>query len=58
MLIAGVVHHEIGDHPDAASMGVVEEFHEVVEISEVGVDGEEVADVIPAVAHGRGVEGQ
>ena len=25
---------------------------------ELGVDGEEVADVVAAVAHGRGVEGQ
>ncbi len=58
VLVARVVHHQIGDDADAAPVSVVEELDEVVEEPEVGVHGEEVTDVVPAVAHGRGVERQ
>ena len=58
VLVARVVHDQIGDDPDAASVRVVEELDEVVEEPELGVHGEEVTDVVPAVAHGRGVERQ
>ena len=58
MLFAGVVHHQVGDDPDTAPVGVVEKGHQVVEGAQIGVDGEEVADVVATVAHGRRVVGQ
>ena len=58
MLVARVVHDQVGDHPYAAPVGVVEKGHQVVEGTQIGVDGEEVADVVAAVAHGRRVVGQ
>ena len=58
VLVAGVVHHQVGDDPDAAAVGVLQEGHQVADAPVVGVDVEEVADVVAAVADGRRVEGQ
>ena len=58
VLVAGVVHDEVGDHPDAPAVGVLQEGHQVADAPVVGVDVEEVADVVAAVAERRGVEGQ
>ena len=32
VLVTGVVHDEVGDDPDAASVRVVEEHHEIVDV--------------------------
>ena len=56
MLVARVVHHEVGDDPDPAAMGLFDDRGEVVDVAELGGDGQEVADVITAVvqaARGR-----
>ena len=58
VLVAGVVHHEVGDDPDAAAVRVLQERHQVADAPVVGVDVEEVADVVAAVAEGRGIERQ
>ena len=58
VLVAGVVHHEVGDDPDAAAVRVLQERHQVADAPVVGVHVEEVADVVAAVAEGRRVEGQ
>ncbi len=49
MLVARVVHHEVGDDPDPSVMGVLDQRDEVVEVSEIGCDRYEVADVVAAV---------
>jgi len=53
-----VVHYEIGDHPDPALVRLVDEVPEVVERPVVGVDPEEVGDVVAAVAQRARVRGQ
>ena len=58
VLVAGVVHHQVGDDPDAPAVGVLQEGHQVADAPVVGVHVEEVADVVAAVAHRGGVEGQ
>ncbi len=58
VLVAGVVHDEVGDDPDAAPVGVLQEADQVADRPVVGMDVEEVADVVAAVAEGRRVEGQ
>ena len=58
VLVAGVVHDEVGDDADASAVRVLQERHQVADAAVVGVDVEEVADVVAAVAEGRGVEGQ
>ena len=58
VLVAGVVHHHVGDDPDAPAVGLVEERLDVVERARLGQHGEEVADVVAAVAQGRLEEGQ
>jgi hypothetical protein len=50
VLVGGVVHHHVGDHPDAAGVGRLEEVVEVAEGAVVGQDREVVADVVAAVA--------
>ncbi|CNG84223.1 Uncharacterised protein [Mycobacterium tuberculosis] len=49
MLVGGVVHHQIRDHPDTARMRLLDEFDEVTEFSEVGQDAGVVRDVVAAV---------
>ena len=54
VLVAGVVHDQVGDDPDAALVRLLDQFDEVADRAEVGQDGREVCDVVPAVAQ-RGV---
>ena len=58
VLVAGVVHHEVGHDADAPLVGLVHQLDHVGQDAVGRVDGEEVADVVPAVAQRRGVEGQ
>ncbi len=51
----GVVHHQVGDHPDAAGMGGVDQLLHIVDRAVVGVHAGEVRDVVAAVAQ-RGLE--
>src|ERR1700722_1943231 len=58
MLVAGVVHHQVGDDPDAAAVRVFEKRHQIADAAVVGVHVEEVAYVVAAVAERGRVEGQ
>ena len=58
VLIARVVHHQVPDDPDASPVRVLEEPDEVTQRPVARVHVEEVADVVPAVTKGRGIEGQ
>ncbi len=51
---ARVVHDQVGDHAHAALVRLVDELLEVVDRPVVGVDPEEVGDVVAAVASGLG----
>ena len=52
-----VIHDEVDDHPDAVGSGRADEFDEVAERPEAGVDTVEVRDVVAVVLAGGGVEG-
>ena len=54
MLVGGVVHDEVDDHPDAAVARRAHELDEVAEGAEPGVDAVEVGDVVAVVATGVG----
>ena len=54
----GVVHDEVGDHAHAALVRLLDELAEVLDRPVVGVDGEEVRDVVAAVAQRRLVHRQ
>ena len=56
MLVAGVVHDEVDDHPDVALVRLVEEVVEVLDRADLGEDVGVVGDVVPAVAQRRGEE--
>jgi hypothetical protein len=56
--VAGVVHHQIGDHPHAALMSPIHQLHEIPDVPEVGQHLGEVGDVVAAVAQRRVVDGQ
>ena len=58
VLIGGVVHHEVGDDPQAAGMRRVEEGLDVLDRAVVPVDRGEVGDVVPVVLQRRGVHRQ
>jgi hypothetical protein len=45
-----VVHDQVGDHTHPALVGLVDDVPEVVDRPVVGVDVEEVGDVVAAVA--------
>jgi hypothetical protein len=49
MLIAGVVHDQVGDDAHAPLVGFLDEFDGVAERAIVRQDGEEVADVVAAI---------
>ena len=49
MIARGVVHDEVGDHAHAELVRLVDEAAEVVHDAVVGVDAEEVGDVVAAV---------
>jgi hypothetical protein len=48
VLIAGVVHDQVGDDSQAAGVGLLDEGHGVAEVAVLGEHREEVADVVPA----------
>jgi len=50
VLVAGVVQHDVDDHPDAAPVRLVEEHPEVVERADRRIDVGVVGDVVAAVA--------
>ncbi len=52
VLVAGVVHDEVDDHPHAAGVRGVHELHEVGEIAELRQHGGVVGDVVAPVAQG------
>ena len=54
VLVAGVVHHQVGDDADAARVRRLDELDEVADGAEVGQDRHEVSDVVPAVPQ-RGI---
>ena len=56
VLVGGVVHDEVDDHPDAARVRRVEEVVEVLDGADLGEDVGVVGDVVAAVAQGRGEE--
>ena len=56
MLVAGVVHDEVGDDPDAACVRLRDELAEVGQGAEVGEDLGVVRDVVAAVAQRARVE--
>jgi hypothetical protein len=58
VFVTGVVHHQVGDHPDATAVRVLQERHQVTDAPVVGVDVEEVTDVVATVAERRRVERQ
>ena len=58
MLDRGVVHHQVGDDPDAAFVRRIDERLEVVDGAVVGMDGVEVRDVVAAVTQRRRVHRQ
>ena len=58
VLVARVVHHHVGDDPDAPPVRLVEEHVDVVDHARLREHGVEVADVVAPVAQGRLVEGQ
>src|SRR6266849_10280297 len=53
-----VVHDEVGDYTDAALVGGLDERTEVFDRAVVGMDREEVGDVVAAVAQRRRVHRQ
>ena len=53
-----VVHDEVGDHAHAALVRLLDERLEVVDVPVVGMDAEEVGDVVAAVAERRLVHRQ
>ncbi len=53
-----VVHDQVGDHADAALVRLLDELAEVVDRPVVGMDREEVGDVVAAVAQRRVVHRQ
>ena len=58
MLVGGVVHDQVGDDPEARAWAASRNVLEVVDRAEVGVDVEEVGDVVAVVAERRGVHRQ
>ena len=58
MVARGVVHDEVGDHAHAELVRLVDEAAEVVDDAVVGMDAEEVRDVVAAVLERRGVHRQ
>ena len=54
--VGRVVHHQVGDHADAAAVGRVEQRDEIVDGAEFRQDLVEVPDVVATVAQRRVVE--
>ena len=58
VLAAGVVRDDVHEDPDAAVMGLRDQFVDVGQRAEPRVDGAVVGDVVAAVVERRGVEGR
>ena len=58
VLVARVVHDEVGDDADAAGVGLRDELGELRQRAELRQHRLVVGDVVAAVAQGRGVEGR
>ena len=58
MLVAGVVHDQVGDDPDAALVRLLDELDEVADGAELRQDRGEVGDVVAAVLQRRRVDRQ
>ena len=58
VLVAGVVHHEVGDDADAAGVRLRDELGELRQRAELGQHRLVVGDVVPAVTERGGVEGR
>ena len=58
VLVAGVVHDQVGDDPDAALVRLLDQLDEVADGAELGQDRGEVGDVVAAVLQRRGVDRQ
>jgi len=58
MLVAGVVHDQVGDDPDAALVSLFDQLDEVPDVPELGEYQHEIRDVVAAVAQRRLVDGQ
>ncbi len=58
VLVAGVVHDQVGDDPDAPPVGLLDQLGDVGQLAVLGQDRPEVADVVTAVAQRRLVERQ
>ena len=56
MLIAGVIHHEVENDPDASPMALLDQPIEIRQRPEHGIDGRVIHDVVAAVQHGRRVD--
>jgi hypothetical protein len=53
VLVGGVVHHHVGDHPDATAVRLLDQLGGVVDRAVLGQHREEVRDVVAAVAQRR-----
>ena len=53
-----MVHHQVGDHADAALVRLIDEMAEVVDGPVVGIDLVEVGDVVATVAERGRIERQ
>jgi hypothetical protein len=58
MLVGGMVADELGDHLEAAAMGLADELAHVLDGAVRGIDLVVVGDIVAVVAQRRGVEGQ
>ena len=58
VLVGGVVDDELGDHPQAAPLGLVHEAAEVPHVAELRIDVAVVGNVVAVVAPRAGVERQ
>ena len=58
VLVAGVVHDQVGDDPDAPLVRLVDQRDEIADVAVLGQHGHEVGDVVAAVAQRRGVDRQ
>jgi hypothetical protein len=56
VLVGGVVHDEVGDHPDAPIVRGTDDLDELAEGAEARVDAVVVGDVVAVVSVGRGLE--
>ena len=58
MLVGGVIHHHLDDHPQTAIVRAVQECLEILESAVAGMNGVIIRDVIAIIAKRRGIKGQ